>query len=143
VATAVDVYQRCVRMPICLVVIGNQTSHLEFPNCWNIELECSQVSLDQGGIDLNDDDSDDEDEGDDDEDEVDPEGGPGRGSQPTAEKSTKPSLSYQEFLQFLQLGCLGSPVQGYPAVVVILSTIPSSVSFFFYICIYVLNAVSR
>ena len=39
-----------------------------------------------------------------------------------------PSAAYQEFLNFLALGCHGSPLQGYPAVVVILSTIPSSVS---------------
>ncbi|KAF5370318.1 hypothetical protein D9758_006910 [Tetrapyrgos nigripes] len=37
------------------------------------------------------------------------------------------SQAYQEFLQFLQLGCSGSPMQGYPTVVVILSTIPSEV----------------
>lgn len=37
------------------------------------------------------------------------------------------SGAYAEFLQFLQLGCSGSPVQGYPTVVVILSTMPSSI----------------
>ena len=37
------------------------------------------------------------------------------------------SQTYLEFLQFLQLGCSGSPLQGYPAVVIIVSTIPSSV----------------
>ncbi|KAG7441328.1 uncharacterized protein BT62DRAFT_937246 [Guyanagaster necrorhizus] len=35
--------------------------------------------------------------------------------------------SYDEFLQFLQLGCSGSPIQGYPTVVIIISTIPSSI----------------
>jgi E3 ubiquitin-protein ligase listerin len=35
--------------------------------------------------------------------------------------------AYLEFLQFLQLGCSGSPLQGYPTVMIILSTIPSSV----------------
>ncbi|KAK0452099.1 uncharacterized protein EV420DRAFT_1273820 [Desarmillaria tabescens] len=34
--------------------------------------------------------------------------------------------AYDEFLQFLQLGCSGSPIQGYPTVVIIISTIPSS-----------------
>ncbi|KAF9003444.1 hypothetical protein BDQ17DRAFT_1425395 [Cyathus striatus] len=43
------------------------------------------------------------------------------------ELTEQPSYAYQEFLQFLQLGCSGSPVQGYPAVMVILSTIPSSI----------------
>lgn len=38
------------------------------------------------------------------------------------------SHAFAEFLQFLQLGCSGSPVQGYPTIVVILSTVPSSVS---------------
>jgi len=37
------------------------------------------------------------------------------------------SQAYREFLQFLELGCSGSPLQGYPAVLIILSTIPSSV----------------
>ncbi|KAI0316069.1 hypothetical protein OF83DRAFT_1284410 [Amylostereum chailletii] len=37
------------------------------------------------------------------------------------------STAFQEFLQFLELGCAGSPVQGYPTVIIILSTIPSSV----------------
>lgn len=37
------------------------------------------------------------------------------------------SQAYREFLQFLQLGCSGSPLQGYPTVMIILSTIPSSV----------------
>ncbi|THH03871.1 hypothetical protein EW145_g5943 [Phellinidium pouzarii] len=36
------------------------------------------------------------------------------------------SEAYREFLQFLQLGCYGSPTQGYPTVVIILSTIPPS-----------------
>lgn len=36
---------------------------------------------------------------------------------------------YKTFLRFLELGCGGSPVQGYPTLVVILSTIPHSVRF--------------
>lgn len=40
----------------------------------------------------------------------------------------QPSQAYLEFLQFLQLGC-SSPLQGYPTVVVIISTIPSSVRY--------------
>jgi E3 ubiquitin-protein ligase listerin len=38
----------------------------------------------------------------------------------------RPSQAYLEFLQFLQLGCC-SPLQGYPTIVIIVSTIPSSV----------------
>ncbi|OBZ77520.1 E3 ubiquitin-protein ligase listerin [Grifola frondosa] len=41
--------------------------------------------------------------------------------------TAKPSYAYEEFLQFLALGCSGSPVQGYPAMLVVLSTIPSSI----------------
>ncbi|KAJ3553232.1 hypothetical protein NM688_g3725 [Phlebia brevispora] len=37
------------------------------------------------------------------------------------------SHAYEEFRQFLELGCMGSPVQEYPAVIIILSTIPSSI----------------
>ncbi|KAF8899801.1 hypothetical protein CPB84DRAFT_1780009 [Gymnopilus junonius] len=39
----------------------------------------------------------------------------------------KPSQAYQEFLQFLQMGCSGTPIQGYPTVVIIISTIPSPI----------------
>lgn len=38
------------------------------------------------------------------------------------------SLAYEEFRQFLELGCIGSPVQSYPAIIIILSTVPSPVS---------------
>ena len=55
------------------------------------------------------------------------------GSQPATPK-LKPSPSrplvsnaYNEFRQFLELGCMNSPTQGYPAVLIILSTIPPSV----------------
>lgn len=37
------------------------------------------------------------------------------------------SSAYREFLSFLGSGCAGSPLQGYPAVLVILSTIPKTV----------------
>ncbi|KAF8151620.1 hypothetical protein B0H34DRAFT_801324 [Crassisporium funariophilum] len=43
-----------------------------------------------------------------------------------SEESRPNSRAYQEFLRFLQLGCSGSPQQGYPTVVLIVSTIPSS-----------------
>jgi hypothetical protein len=38
------------------------------------------------------------------------------------------SPAYEEFLGFLRSGCSGSPVEGYPTVLIIVSTIPSSVS---------------
>ncbi|KAG8958385.1 hypothetical protein FRC03_009184 [Tulasnella sp. 419] len=37
------------------------------------------------------------------------------------------SISYVEFLEFLRLGCGGSPVQSYPIIIVVLSTIPRQV----------------
>ena len=40
----------------------------------------------------------------------------------------KRSVAYENFLRFLELGCSGSPSQGYPTVVIILSTIPSTVN---------------
>lgn len=37
------------------------------------------------------------------------------------------SEAYTEFLQFLELGCSGSPIEGYPLVLVVLASIPKSV----------------
>lgn len=37
------------------------------------------------------------------------------------------SAAYAEFLTFLGLGCNGSPIQGYPTLLVILSTMPEQV----------------
>jgi hypothetical protein len=87
----------------------------EFPNSWELELKASQE------------DNDDDDE-DNDEDNEDNEAAADGGSAKSKPTTTPTSVAYQEFLQFLQLGCSGSPVQGYPTVVVVLSTIPSTVS---------------
>lgn len=38
------------------------------------------------------------------------------------------SAAYAEFLHFLELGCSGSPADGYPSVLIVISTLPSSVS---------------
>ncbi|PPQ64462.1 hypothetical protein CVT24_008472 [Panaeolus cyanescens] len=46
---------------------------------------------------------------------------------PASSKDNAQSDAYDEFLRFLELGCSGSPQQGYPAVVLIVSTIPSSI----------------
>lgn len=48
-------------------------------------------------------------------------------SQDVQQENKKSSGAYQEFLQFLELGCSGSPIQGYPTVVIVLSTIPPCV----------------
>ncbi len=46
-------------------------------------------------------------------------------SEETGDKSLTPG--YSAFLEFLKLGCSGTPLQGYQTVVVIISTIPPSV----------------
>lgn len=44
-------------------------------------------------------------------------------------KKKPTSEAYTEFLQFLELGCSGSPVDGYPLVLVVLAGMPRSVWF--------------
>ncbi|KDN48410.1 hypothetical protein RSAG8_03002, partial [Rhizoctonia solani AG-8 WAC10335] len=41
--------------------------------------------------------------------------------------TTYGGLAFSDFLRFLELGCQGSAIQSYPAVVIVLSTIPESV----------------
>ncbi|KIY45151.1 hypothetical protein FISHEDRAFT_49914 [Fistulina hepatica ATCC 64428] len=58
-------------------------------------------------------------------------GNPQAWEQPQADEEngdeeTRPDSAYSDFLRFLQLGCSGSPLQGYPIVIIILSSIPSS-----------------
>ena len=48
-------------------------------------------------------------------------------SEAEADSALPPSVAYKEFLRFLELGCRGSPKQGYPALVIVLSTISPSV----------------
>lgn len=53
----------------------------------------------------------------------------GSDSESEADSCLPPSIAYKEFLRFLELGCRGSPRQGYPALVIVLSTIPHPVRF--------------
>lgn len=53
----------------------------------------------------------------------------GSDSESEGDSGPSPSIAYRELLRFLELGCRGSPRQGYPALVVVLSTIPHSVWF--------------
>ncbi|KAG8972288.1 hypothetical protein FRB90_010262, partial [Tulasnella sp. 427] len=63
------------------------------------------------------------DRGEDDTDASGDESDPGEDDQvPTAR-----NVAYTEFLDFLKLGCGGSPVQGYPVVLIALSTIPEEI----------------
>ena len=64
-------------------------------------------------------------------------------SQDVSNEKKKASGAYQEFLQFLELGCSGSPIQGYPTVVIILSTIPPSVRLLFFLDIVSLTILIR
>ncbi|KAI0056618.1 hypothetical protein BV25DRAFT_1995499 [Artomyces pyxidatus] len=89
----------------------------EFPRAWQIEAAFVPEKADED--DKSDTDSDDEDGG--------------ETKEPAAHPSsstisTKPQIrAYAEFLQYLELGCAGVPLDGYPTVVIILSTIPSSI----------------
>jgi E3 ubiquitin-protein ligase listerin len=53
------------------------------------------------------------------------------------------SPGFTDFLQFLELGCGGSPLQGYPAVLVILSSIPPSVRIYPPLYNVTLNPIPR
>ncbi|KAF5340217.1 hypothetical protein D9611_007972 [Ephemerocybe angulata] len=78
----------------------------EYPNSWELEVKAGQDDKEE---------DDSEDEG-------------GNEEKPsTSTLPAVPSAAYQEFLQFLQLGCSGSPIQGYPTVVIVLSTISPSI----------------
>ncbi|CAL1708694.1 unnamed protein product [Somion occarium] len=80
----------------------------EHPNAWDLELSSNS-------------------EGDEDEENEDSEG-ENDTPKPQATTSTSPvSHAFQEFLGFLELGCSGSPLQGYPAIIIILSTISPAI----------------
>ncbi len=83
----------------------------EYPNSWTLDADSEKEDGDE-----------DEDSENDDDDA--PKAPP---SKPSATALATPSQVYVEFLQFLATGCSGSPAQGYPAVLIILSTIPTSV----------------
>ncbi|KAF8650294.1 hypothetical protein AX16_005322 [Volvariella volvacea WC 439] len=109
----------------------------EFPGAWDLDRNSSLTSsASLASIDEEDEGSDSEagdEEDDEDEDGAHEEAAlkPSKSSASAVSKNQAPesktSIAYTEFLQFLQLGCGGSPVQGYPTVVIILSTIPSNI----------------
>lgn len=119
--------------------------NLGFPRAWEIEWS-NELSIHQTALAVNssahvgdaEDESDnmsveDEDDEDDDDDERTNNDGAERqeGAQSAIVASDASQHSrftaFSEFLEFLQLGCGGSPLQGYPTIVVVLSTIPASV----------------
>jgi hypothetical protein len=85
----------------------------DFPTAWNVDIASEYNKNDEEDLDP------DEDEN----------LGTKTGNPPIvpSDEFQKKSLAYQEFLQFLELGCSGSPRDGYPIVVIVLSTIPSQV----------------
>ncbi|EIW55564.1 ubiquitin-protein ligase RKR1 [Trametes versicolor FP-101664 SS1] len=85
----------------------------DYPNAWVLEAEAEKDEDDEGSASGE---SDDEDA---------PKAPPP--PKPVANGPAGPSRAYTEFLQFLATGCSGSPAQGYPTVLVILSTIPPSI----------------
>lgn len=97
-ATVADISQRYPELSFFGICILT-SSIVAFPQSWTIELR-GLDDLEDGGNDQGED---------------------------VPEDNKKASGAYQEFLQFLGLGCSGSPIQGYPTIVIILSTIPSSV----------------
>lgn len=94
------------------IIRTQNSSPVDYPQSWTLEAESEK-----------------EDE-DDDEDEENEDDDPPKASasKPSVTATNGPSQAYAEFLQFLAMGCSGSPIQGYPTILVILSTIPSSVS---------------
>ena len=93
----------------------HQNTHgfAEFPRAWEIDaFEPQKVNKSE---------SDEEDDGSNAEEELDVQ------VASTNVAKDRRSPGFTDFLQFLELGCGGSPLQGYPAVLVILSSIPPSV----------------
>ena len=94
----------------------HQNAHrvAEFPRAWEIDAAFDPHKVNKG-------ESDEEDDG------SSAEEGPDVQVASTNVAKLQRSLGFADFLQFLELGCGGSPLQGYPAVIVILSSIPPSV----------------
>jgi hypothetical protein len=101
----------------------------EFNQAWEVEAASEKPTAAVGDQD------DDENEDDaDDIDEVGDEDISGPAAPPAPEQTIatpadpiKTSRGYRDFLQFLELGCGGSPVQAYRAVLIVLSSIPLSI----------------
>ena len=93
-----------------------QSAHYaaDYPRAWEIDTAFDPRKANQSG-------SDEEDDGSSAEEEANVQ------AVPTQVGKDRRSAGFEDFLQFLELGCGGSPLQGYPAVIVILSSIPPSV----------------
>jgi hypothetical protein len=108
----------------------------KFRNVWKITTNDSTIGEDDTAVaEKADEDDDDSDEESDDEDEADDEAAaPAEQKQPIAAATEAQSpytlgmLAYKDFMGYLQRGCNGSASEGYPTVLVILSTLPVEVS---------------
>lgn len=101
------------------------SSAAEYPEAWELATE---NDISEGEANAEDDGADEEEDEKEftDQDDEQPQTVLPLGSQPPVSSST----AYLAFLDFLRSGCGGYPLQGYPVLVVVLSTIPSSVSVF-------------
>jgi hypothetical protein len=94
----------------------------KYPESWEIDMR-SNGDAKEG--DAEEDKEDEDDEGSDDEDEEKEETGPDQSSEEVAVTPSS-SKAFASFLDFLRSGCRGLPVEGYPILVVVLSTLPPS-----------------
>jgi E3 ubiquitin-protein ligase listerin len=99
--------------PHCFCRRHNAHGVTDYPRVWEIDATFELHKANEG-------DSDEEDGSDAEE---------GKTDQPASGCTVKDGRSpaFADFLQFLELGCGGSPLQGYPAILVVLSSIPPSV----------------
>ncbi|TFY58014.1 hypothetical protein EVJ58_g6676 [Rhodofomes roseus] len=88
----------------------------EHPKAWELDASAPKDNDGEDAVD--------EDDSDTDEDERPRDA---QANQSTSSVAPAPPQAYREFLQFLELGCSGSPLQGYPTIIVIVSTIPPAI----------------
>lgn len=117
-------------------------SCVAFPEAWELEARFAATSttVTTGEGDTMGEGSGDEGEEEEEEGEPPPPPPPPPIPQPSAQlDSPPPSAAYLSFLHFIERGCAGAPVQGYPAVLVVFATVPLSVRvsppFLFSLCV--------
>lgn len=107
----------------------------DYSQAWTIDVDSASRGYNDLDVNITGTEGDDSDFDSDAESESDPESDTdGDSGNDVANATTEPlpngqpmSEAYTEFLQFLELGCAGSPIEGYPLVLVVLAGIPKSV----------------
>ncbi|EIW76996.1 hypothetical protein CONPUDRAFT_157270 [Coniophora puteana RWD-64-598 SS2] len=114
----------------------------EYPNAWLVDAEAAAAAGVSHDGDREDEEKGELEGGDEDEDEGTEDDGDESGEENDGEalaattsvkhplaptRRQLPSPAYTDFLSYLALGCAGSPIEGYPSVLIVLSTIPSSI----------------